>query len=137
MGPIINSILDNDLYKCTMQMAIIKKFPFAKVQYGFINRGGTKFPDGFAEELRKQVKLMENLKLTKSEKTFLGEKCYYLDPTYIDFLAGYQYDSSEVGIIQKGGDLEISITGYWYRTVPWEVPLMSIISELYFQKTKQ
>jgi len=137
MEPIINSILDTDLYKLTMQMAVIKKFPYAKVRYAFINRGKTKFPEGFAEELRKQIKLMEKLKLSKDEKYWLKDKCYFLDPTYLDFLHGYQYDSSEVGIIQKGGELEISIEGYWYRTILWEVPLMALISELYFKMTKQ
>ena len=61
MKGIIKSILDTDLYKLTMQMAVVKKFPYAKVRYAFINRGGTQFPEGFAEELRVQVKLMEKL----------------------------------------------------------------------------
>lgn len=135
MEQIINSILDNDLYKFSMQMAVIKHYPNAKVRYTFINRGDNQFPEGFAEELRKQIKLMENLKLQKDEKKFLQEKCYFLSPTYIDFLNGYQYDSSEVGIIQKGEKLEISIEGFWYKTILWEVPLMALISELYFKIT--
>ena len=137
MDQIINSILDNDLYKFSMQMAVVNKFPYAKVRSGFINRGGTKFPDGFAEELRRQIKFMEDLELTNWEKKGLQQKCSFFSPTYIDFLAGYRYDSSEVGIIQNGGDLEISIDGYWYRQILWEVPLMAIISELYFKMTEQ
>lgn len=137
MKQIINSILDTDLYKLTMQMAVVKKFPFSKVNYQFINRGKTKFPEGFGDAIRKQIKLMENLKMSADEKKWLSETCPFLDPTYLDFLAGYQYDSSEVGIIQKGGDLEIFIEGYWYRTILWEVPLMALISELYFEMTKQ
>ena len=132
---IINSILDTDLYKLTMQMAVIKKFPRARVKYDFINRGGTEFPEGFAERLRQEVKNMESLYLQPMERKWLAEKCYFLDPTYLDFLNGYQYDSSEVGIIQKGGDLQVSIEGYWYRTILWEVPLMALISELYFLMT--
>lgn len=135
MEQIINNILDNDLYKFTMQMAVVKKFPFARVQYGFINRGKTKFPEGFAEELRKQIKMMEKLKLSKADKKKFGERAPYLDPTYLDFLYGYRYDSSEVGVIQKGDELEISIDGLWYRTILWEVPLMALISELYFKMT--
>ena len=137
MDQIINSILDTDLYKLTMQMAVVNKFPHAKVKYAFINRGGTKFPEGFAEELRKQIKLMEKLRLTKGEGNWLTKKCPYLSPTFIDFLAGYRYDSSEIGIIQKRGVVEITIEGYWYRTILWEVPLMAIISELYFKMTNQ
>jgi nicotinate phosphoribosyltransferase len=132
MKQIINDILDNDLYKLTMQQAVVKKFPRAKVKYAFINRGKTQFPEGFAEELRSQIKMMENLALTKEEKSWLNKKCYYLDPTYLDFLYGYRYDSSEIGIIQDKGGLRITITGYWHRTILWEVPLMALISELYF-----
>lgn len=130
---IIKSILDTDLYKLTMQMAVIKKFPRAQAQFEFINRGKTEFPEGFGDALRKEIKMMEDLSMTSEEREFLERKCYFLDPTYLDFLYGYRYDSSEVGIIQKGSNLEIVIEGYWYRTILWEVPLMAIISELYFK----
>jgi len=137
MDRIIKSILDTDLYKITMMMAVIKKFPYAKVRYAFINRGKTKFLEGFAEELQKQVKFMEDLFLTKDEKLWLKKTCYYLDPSYLDFLYGYRYDSSEVKITQKEGELEVTIEGFFYRTILWEVPLMAIISELYFRMTDQ
>lgn len=133
----IKSIIDNDLYKFTMQNAVIKIFPRAKVRYQFINRGKTGFPEGFAETLRKEIAKMANLSLTKEEKYFLNRECTYLDPTYLDFLMGYRYDPSEVGVIQKAGDLQISIEGYWYRTILWEVPLMALVSELYFKMTNQ
>jgi len=130
----INSILDTDLYKLTMQMAVAHHFPKAKVSYYFINRGDTVFPDNLGEELKKQVKLMENLFLSTSEKEYL-KTIYFLSPIYIDFLAGYRYDSSEVTInqIPGTGKLEITIEGYWYRTILWEVPLLAMISELYYQ----
>lgn len=134
---IIKSILDTDLYKLTMQQAVVKLYPRAKVKYSFINRGNTPFPEGFDEELRKEVKSMEGLALLKDEKNFLLKRCYFLDPTYLDLLYGYRYDSSEVGIIQNGSELSISISGYWHRTILWEVPLMALISELYFKMTNQ
>jgi len=133
----IQSILDNDLYKFTMQNAVVKMFPRSKVRYRFVNRDKTQFPDGFAEELRKHIQSMADLKLTEEEKLYLAGKCYYLDPTYFDFLAGYRFNPSEVGVIQIGGDLQVSIEGYWYRTILWEVPLMAMISELYFKMTNQ
>lgn len=131
----INYITDNDLYKFTMQNAVISVFPRSKVRYQFINRANTAFPEGFGEELRRKISEMALLKLTKEEKNFLQMKCYYLPPTYLDFLSGYRYDPSEVGVIQKGNDLQVSIEGYWYRTILWEVPLMALISELYFKMT--
>ena len=132
----ICSILDNDLYKFTMQNAVINLFPRAKVHFKFINRSNTKFPENFDKDLRKLVNQMANLQLTDDEKDFLVKKCYYLPPTYIDFLKGYRYNPNEVEISQTNGDLQIDIKGYWYRTILWEVPLMAMISELFFEKTK-
>ena len=129
----IISLLDNDLYKFTMQNAVIKRFPRAKVRYEFINRGETVFPDGFAERLREIIYEMNNLQLQNAEKDYLASELHYLDPTYLDFLNGYRYNPSEVGVVQKGGELFVTVEGYWYRTILWEVPLMSIISELYFK----
>ncbi|MCB0732605.1 MAG: nicotinate phosphoribosyltransferase, partial [Ignavibacteriae bacterium] len=40
----IRSILDNDLYKFTMQNAVMKLYPHSKVKYKFINRGENNFP---------------------------------------------------------------------------------------------
>lgn len=135
IDPIITSILDNDLYKFSMQNAVLKLFPRAKVKYTLIVRSRVDFPEEFANELRKQIWHMKDLKLSSEELRFFSEKCKYIDFSYFDFLAGYYYNPSEIGIIQNGGDLQLNITGYWYRTVLWEVPLLALISELYFKMT--
>ena len=128
-----NSILDNDFYKFTMQCAVVKLFPDAEVKYEFINRGKHHFPEGFGEALRKAVNDMAKLQLTKTEKEFLKKNCPYLNLPYLDFLEGYHYDPSEVKIKQIGNDLEVLVEGLWYRTILWEVPLLSLVSELHYQ----
>lgn len=128
----LKSILDNDFYKITMQNAVVKLFPSEKVKYSFINRGKHHFPKGFDEELRKSVNAMAEMKLTKEEKEYLRNTCPYLDLPYLDFLAGYQYDPSEVQIVQTENDLEVTVVGEWYRTILWEVPLLALISELHY-----
>mgnify|MGYP000889830664 CR=1 FL=1 len=37
----------------------------------------------------------------------------------------------------ENGNLKIKIEGYWWRTILWEVPLMALISELYFEMTNK
>lgn len=133
--PIFTSILDNDFYKFTMQCAVVKLFPSVKGRYEFINRGKHKFPEGFGKAMQEAVNQMSRLRLSKEEKNFLKTSCPYLNPAYIDFLEGYQYDPSEVQISQVGKDLEVRVEGYWYRTILWEVPLLSMISELYYKLT--
>lgn len=131
MAP-LTSILDNDFYKFTMQHAVVKLFPQAKARYHFINRGHHKFPEGFDKLLKAAVHEMAELRLTKDEKAFFAKTCPYIDPTYFDFLQGYRYDPEEIKITQDGPDLEVVIEGYWYRTILWEVPLMSMICELFY-----
>jgi nicotinate phosphoribosyltransferase len=126
------SILDNDFYKFTMQQGVLKLFPRAKARYQFINRGKHAFPERFAERLRQSVDEMASLKLFKEEKTWLRKTCPYLDPVYLDFLDGYCYDPSEVKIIQTGDQLQVFVEGFWYRTILWEVPLLSLISENFY-----
>ena len=133
MSKVLTSLLDNDFYKFTMQCGVVQLFPKTKARYTFINRGKHEFPEGFDKALRAAVDAMADLKLTKDEKAFLVKNCPYLSPLYLDFLEGYRYDPSEVHIAQEGSDLKVTVEGHWYRTILWEVPLLSIISELYYQ----
>lgn len=128
----LSSLLDNDFYKFTMQQAVVRLFPFAKAKYKFINRGKHKFSEGFGELLRIAVNNMAELQLAKEEKKFLQITCPYLDPLYLDFLEGYRFNPNEVTIEQIGDELKVNVEGLWYRSILWEVPLMSLISELYY-----
>lgn len=132
---LITSLLDTDIYKITMMAAVAHLFPRAKVKYQFVNRGKTPFPEGFAAELREQIAAMSNIRLQPEEKEFLRNRCWYLPPTFLDLLENYRFNSSEIGVTQDAGELTITIEGYWYRTILWEVPLMALISELYFLMT--
>src|SRR5690606_34691814 len=105
--------------------------------YEFINREKHQFPEGFADELKKAITGLAELQLTRREKMYFAATCPYIDPTYFDFLQGYRYDPDEVTVEQHGGDLRVAIKGYWYRTILWEVPIMSLICELYYTKTHQ
>jgi nicotinate phosphoribosyltransferase len=132
---IIRSILDDDMYKFSMQQVVCQLYPRIKTRHKFINRGKTKFPTGFGSELRKEVSAMSNLSLLKEEKEWMGDRVRYFNNVYLDFLSGYRYDPAEVGVIQNGHDLDIDFDGYWYRSILWEVKVMAIVSELYFKMT--
>lgn len=132
--PIITSMLDDDMYKFTQGAVVFHNFPNAIVSYQFFNRGRTQFPEGFGDALAKQVMKLCELRFTPEEIDWLRANVP-LRRTYIDWLASYHMNYGEVGISQVGGDLRINIKGLWYRTIFWEVKLMAIISQLYFQMT--
>lgn len=134
---IIRDFTDNDLYKFTAMNAIQKKFPDAEVVYRFVDRSNTRFPEGFATSLQREINRMATLSFSAESEAYMRKKCYYFDHVFFDLLKGYRFDPSEVSIHQQGGTLDVEIRGLWYRTVLWEVPLMAIISELYFTMTVQ
>lgn len=131
---ILPSLLDNDFYKFTMQQGVVRLFPRAQARYRFINRGSHLFPEGFGTALQQSVNAMADLHLSAAEKSWMAHACPYLDPVYLDFLQGYRYDPAEVRIMQNGTALTVSVEGYWYRTILWEVPLLCLISELYYKQ---
>lgn len=135
---IISSLLDNDLYKITMMQAVANNYPNIGAVYAFINRGNTLFPENFSSTLRDQIQMMGELRLSPDEEGFLRKSCgHFLKPTFFDLLRGYRFDPSQVSVNQNGGSLTVLIEGPWYETILWEVPLLALISELYFEITGQ
>src|ERR1035437_2842088 len=135
--PLITSILGTDQYKLNMGSVVFHDFPNAIVTYKFILRSKVDFPPNFGLELEHQINLLSKLEVTDAEASWLLKSVTYLRPTYIEWLRHYRMDPREVEVIQNGGKIEITIKGPWYRTIFWEVPLMAIISELYFRLTNQ
>jgi len=133
----ITSILDNDLY--TMQQAVHRLYPWAEAEYTFINRGDATFSPWFVERLQESIEQMESLHLSEREADYLRKTCHFLSPVYIDFLQSYCFNSAEVSVSHfpsgtDNGTLSVTIKGPWYRTILWEVPLMAMISSLYFRE---
>lgn len=137
--PLINSILDNDLYKFTMMNAVIQHFPRALVKYKFQERTNKLlFPYGFANELKIQIKHLSTLSLTQEEEKWLKKTCgHYFAPTFFIFLRGYRYNPEQISINQENGKLNIEIQGPWHEVILWEVVLLALISELYFKMSNQ
>lgn len=134
---IINSILDTDLYKLTMGQALMFKFPDVYVRYLFNDRNNLIYPNDFDKALKEEIKKMSNLYLTQEEEFYL-RSIPFLKNVYIDFLKGYRFNPAEVIVSQDNiGHLNIKIIGHCYKTIYWEVPLLAIISELYYKMTNQ
>lgn len=138
MERLINSLLDTDLYKITMGQAVYRQYDNYDVGYQFINRANTPFPDGFKNKLEDQINQLAELRVNQDETDYLRQRCgHYLKRGYLDWFANYQFNPDEVKVSQTGGELKVDIEGPWYRTIYWEVPLMALVSELYFSETSQ
>jgi nicotinate phosphoribosyltransferase len=131
--PYIKSLIDSDLYKFTMQEAVLEHYPHTNVTYKFTNRNTTmKFNGAAYNAIVASIKAMGDLQLTDDELNFMQHSCRFLGLTYLNYLRNYRFKPEQVTVKFLDGDLDISIAGPWHETILWEVPLMAIISEAYF-----
>ena len=136
MHQIIRHFTDDDLYKFTMCCAVIENYPRTQVRYRFIDRDNTVYPPGFADELLRQIALLENVVITDEEIAFMRRRCRYIPTWFYRFLRGFRYDRRWVRVSQDAeGHLSVEFEGCWSDTIMLEVKVLAIISELYYIMT--
>lgn len=138
MRQIITHFTDDDLYKMSMCCAVIDNFPRAQVKYEFVDRNHTVYPEGFADELNRQVEALEGVVITDEEVDFMRRKCYYIPEWFYRYLRGFRFSRHWVRAWQDDeGYLHIEFEGNWSDTILLEVKVLAIISELYYIMTGQ
>lgn len=128
----IISLLDTDFYKILMGQVVFNQFPNVRAHYRFFNRNNAPFASGFKKELEHTLEQLSAVKLSETEYKWLCN-FKYLKPHFLEWFRNYSFCPGEVNIRQYDEQLFIDIAGPWYKTIYWEVPLMAIISELYFK----
>ncbi|KAG0169990.1 nicotinate phosphoribosyltransferase [Apophysomyces sp. BC1034] len=130
------SILDNDLYKFTMQYAVLKHYKDARVVCQFTNREKELRLNAQAFEwLLVQIRDMEKLSLTVGEREYMTRFAFF-DESYITYLSNFRYRPSEqvqTRFDPVTEDFELEVSGLWHEVILYEVPLLALISEAYFR----
>lgn len=132
----IRSIIDTDLYKFTMQQAVLELYRDVVVTYKFKNRGIQEFNSKFLSELVKEIDGFRNIRMTSEEYNFIRTIPYFKN-CYIEYLKNYCFDPNEVTVkLTEDNDLDIMIKGPWHSVILWEVPLMATVSEIYYREVE-
>ncbi|KAJ5782101.1 Nicotinate phosphoribosyltransferase-related protein [Penicillium paradoxum] len=140
----ITSLLDTDLYKLTMQCAVLKYFPDVRVTYGYTNRTPhMKLRRGAYKWLLEQMTRLSVIRVTAEEREWLRQNCPYLNEAYLAYLETFQLKPTEqikikftpeqdTGSDDDEGILEYIIEGLWLETILYEIPLLALTSQAYF-----
>lgn len=133
----VASLLDTDLYKITMQAAILQHYPDTEVAYRFYNRYTTKSLNTAAFSwLKQQVAKLSRLQIQPDELKFLRSQCSYLPDSYYTFLGKLKLDPEKevkLDFEESTRALSVDISGSWVNTILYEIPILSLISEAYFR----
>jgi len=126
------SFYNNDQYKFSMQQAVLELYPDATVQYRFVNRGKQRFNEEFVRALKDNINRMADLQPDKLTTEWF-KRLAFIKPWYVQYLKNYRYNPDEIYLaLTPDNDLDLRIKGFWHSAILWEVPLLALISELYF-----
>ena len=132
---IIQSLLDTDLYKFTMMQVVLHHFPGAQVEYRFKCRNPGVDLVPHIDEIREEVRALTRLRFAAAELEYLrGWRFFKSD--FVDLLGLFQLDERFITVDRLPGserEIDITIKGPWLHTILFEVPLLAIVSEVYFR----
>lgn len=128
---IIESLLDTDLYKFTMMQAVLHQFPGAIVEYAFRCRTPNVDLNAVSDKINQEIDNLCRLRFHKDELDYL-RKFSFFKSDFIDFLRIFQLNRDFVQITNEP-EFGLTIKGPWLHTILFEVPVLAIINEAYFQ----
>ena len=132
---IIHSLLDTDLYKFTMMQAVLHQFPGAQVEYKFKCRTPGIQLVPYMEEIRAEIRHLCTLRFTEDELAYMASM-RFIKSDFVDFLRLFQLNDKYVTLTPlDNGELDIRIRGPWLHTILFEIPILSIVAEVYFRNT--
>lgn len=135
---IIQSLLDTDLYKFTMMQVVLHHFPGAQVEYKFKCRNPGVDLTPHLEEIRAEIAELSTLRLRDEELAYL-RNLRFMKSDFVDFLALFHFNAKYVRVEpdpKSPGELDITIHGPWLHTILYEIPILAIVSEVYFRRTR-
>ena len=133
---IISSLLDTDLYKFTMMQVVLHQFPGAEVEYRFKCRNAGKLAP-YVNEIREEIRSLCSLHFQDAELAYL-KAMRFIKADFIDFLGLFKLNEKYVSVTAlPDGEIDVSIKGPWLHTILFEVPVLSIINEVYFRNTQK
>ena len=135
LDPIVRSMLDTDFYKLLMAQTVQKRHPDVDVTFSLINRTKSIPLADLVdeEELRAQLDHVRTLELSRGEITWLRGNTFYgkqrmFTPEFIDWFKDFRFPA--YNLERKGDQYELTFEGTWVDVMMWEIPALSILTEL-------
>jgi nicotinate phosphoribosyltransferase len=134
-GPIIQSLLDTDLYTFTMMQVVYHQYPHVEVEYRFRCRtkGVNLIP--YMGEIEEEIAAYCDLRFNEQELDILGRKSF-IKKDFVEFLEIYRPRMKHVKVVRsdsESGEIDIIVTGPWLFTIPFEQPVLAIVQEVYWR----
>ena len=134
LEPIINSLLDTDLYKFNMNQVMFHKHTDLNGEYDFKCRNeNVIFTKEMFNEINEQIDHLCTLKFTKKELDYL-RSIRFIKDDYVEFLRLWHPLRDYVNTsLSDEGELSITVHGPLFSAMQFEIYLLEIVNEVYFR----
>ena len=133
---IIRSLLDTDLYKFTMMQVVLHHFPGAQVEYRFKCRNAQRRPHAVHRGDRGDPRGCARCGSRCASSTTCAAGASSRATSSTCWACSSSTSASSGSSRIPGSDeIDITIKGPWLHTILFEVPVLAIVSEVYYRKT--
>src|SRR5204863_959529 len=88
------------------------------------------------DPIRTEVANLCKLRFDEQELAYL-RGLRFMKSDFVDFLALFQFNEKYIRIEPRPDrSLDITIRGPWLHTILYEIPVLAIVSEVYFRRTQ-
>lgn len=135
--PIVQSLLDTDLYKFTMLQVVLHQFPQTHSVYHFRCRNEDKIAYPLREikdELDQELDILCTLQFKPEELDYL-RSLRFIKSDFVDYLELFQLKRRFINTqINQQGSLDIVVEGPMIQAMFFEIFVLAIVNELYFRR---
>lgn len=129
---VINSILENDLYKFSMSYYYQVHFPKAWGSFTFHDRNNTEYTEEFVDLLKQEFANLSTLSLQKQEFDWAVKTIHYIPSCFWEWLHYFRFEADKISAwIDSERHLHIEVSDLMYKVTFYEIPILAIVSELY------
>jgi len=133
MNPVINSLLDTDLYKFTMWQAMLHQQPANEAEYRFHCRNTPAIPlASLKEQIDEQLDHLCTLSFQPDDLDYLAG-LRYMKPDFVAFLRMFRFQRDYVATAIAGDRIKITARGPQVHVMAFEVFVLAIVNEVYFR----
>ena len=132
--PVVQSLLDTDLYKFTMWQPVLHRHPQAHTVYRFVCRNTPQYPLAeLRDEVDAQLDHLCTLRFRRDELDYL-RSLRFIKPDFVDFLRIFQFQREFIQARVEGDALHIEARGPQLHVMGFEIHVLATVNEVYFRR---
>ena len=121
MTPIIESLLDTDLYKFTMWQAMLHRHPQTRAEYTFVCRNVPAYPLGeLVDEVNDELDRLCALRFRPAELDYLNS-LRFIRSDFVDFLRIFRFQRDFIRAWADGPNLRVVAQGPQVHVMAFEI----------------